>query len=80
MGPAGGVNSAQSWLPGSLSSMRPPRLVEMSRACLYSELASPLRGNKAHAHAEPVGGGVGVETGNAASLFGFQIGTQKEES
>lgn len=31
-------------------------LVEMSRACLYSELASPLRGNKAHAHAEPVGG------------------------
>lgn len=79
MGSVGGVNSAQSWLPGSLSSMRPPRLVEMSRACLYSELASPLRGNKAHAHAEPVWGG-GVETGNAAFLFGFQIGTQKEES
>lgn len=78
MGSVGGVNSAQSWLPGSLSSMRPPRLVEMSRACLYSELASPLRGNKAHAHAEPIGGG--VETGNAAFLFGFQIGTQKEES
>lgn len=78
MGPVGGVNSAQSWLPGSLSSMRPLRLVEMSRACLYSELASPLRGNKAHAHAEPVWGG--RTTGNDVFLFGFQIGTQKEES
>lgn len=45
-----------------------------------SELVSPLCGNKAHAHAESVGGWGWGQTGSDVFLFGFQIGPQKEES
>lgn len=46
--------SSESAARHCLSWRRLPRLVEMSSACLCSGLTSPLRGNKARAHAEPV--------------------------